>query len=264
MNRTLTLAGFLACIAFGAKAHEFWIDPEEFQVPAGGAVTADLRVGQDFEGGAMSYLPPKFRRFDYIFDRRIGPVPGVIGDRPALRMSAPGDGLLIVVHQTTNSTITWDTWEEFVAFVEHKDAMWTLEAHDARGLERESVREVYSRYAKSLIAAGEGAGSDLETGLLTEIVAEENPYTDNMDDGIDVRVLYQGEPRIDEQIEIYEKAADGSVNVFTLRTDDAGRATVPVKPGHRYMLDSVVLREPDVADFAWESLWANLTFAVPE
>lgn len=211
----------------------------------------------------MSYLPPKFRRFDYIFDGRMGQVPGVMGDRPALRMSAPGDGLLIIVHQTSNSTITWDTWEEFVAFVEHKDAMWTLEAHDARGLARESVSEIYSRYAKSLIAAGDGAGSDRVTGLLTEIVAEENPYTDDMSDGIDVRVLYEGEPRVDEQLEVYEKATDGTVNVFTLKTDADGRVTVPVKPEHRYMLDSVVLREPETSDFAWESLWANLTFEVP-
>ena len=58
------------------------------------------------------------------------------------------------------------------------------------------------------------------------------------------------------------------MTVFTLKTDAEGRATVPVKPGYRYMLDSVVLREPapDLAagrDVVWESLWANLTFAVP-
>jgi hypothetical protein len=44
-------------------------------------------------------------------------------------------------------------------------------------------------------------------------------------------------------------------------------ATVPVTAGHAYMLDAVVLREPEGVSnpgALWESLWANLTFAVPE
>ena len=52
-------------------------------------------------------------------------------------------------------------------------------------------------------------------------------------------------------------------------TDSEGRVTVPVKSGHRYMLDAVVLREPsanlaEATGAVWESLWANLTFEVPE
>jgi uncharacterized GH25 family protein len=116
---------------------------------------------------------------------------------------------------------------------------------------------------------GSGAGADFEAGLLTEIVALENPYTGEMSDGIDVRVLYEGAPRRETQIEVFEKAADESVTIFTLKTDAEGHATVPVKPGYRYMLDAVVLREPgpEVAaekNVQWESLWANLTFEVPD
>ena len=89
-----------------------------------------------------------------------------------------------------------------------------------------------------------------------------------MSDGIDVEVLYLGKPWAGAQVEIFEKAADESVAVSTVRTDEAGRVTVPVKAGHRYMLDAVVLREPapDLAaekNAVWESLWANLTFEVP-
>jgi len=68
---------------------------------------------------------------------------------------------------------------------------------------------------------------------------------------------------------VFEKAPDGAVAVSTITTDGDGRALIAVRPGHRYMLDSVVLREPsaEVAEATgavWESLWANLTFAVPE
>ena len=149
------------------------------------------------------------------------------------------------------------------------DAVWVLEAHAARGLTEDDRRELYSRYAKSLVAVGSGEGADFEAGLLTEIVALENPYTGEMSDGIDVRVLYEGAPRAETQIEVFEKATDESVEIFTVKTDAAGEATVPVKPGYRYMLDAVVLREPapEVAaekNVQWESLWANLTFEVLE
>ena len=118
------------------------------------------------------------------------------------------------------------------------------------------------------MAVGDGRGEDRAFGLETELVALENPYTGDMSDGIDVVLLYQGAPRSGAQIEVFDKAADETVQVTTVRTDSEGKATVPVLPAHRYMLDAVALREPS-AELAeetravWESLWANLTFAIP-
>lgn len=266
MFRTLFLALSMTCIGASAKAHEFWIDPVQHQVAAGETVIADIRVGQDFEGGAYSFIPRSIRRFDFAMNGDIQPVQGTVGDRPAMVVAPQDEGLLVAIHVTTDSRLTWATWEKFENFLKHKDLTWGLAEHDARGLSRENVRERYSRYAKSLIAVGHGKGSDIEAGLLTEIIALENPYTDDMSDGLDMRATYEGAPLKDTQIEVYEKAADGTVNVFTSRTDEAGVATIPVKPGHRYMLDAVVLRALEVkeeTDPAWESLWANLTFEVP-
>ena len=268
MLRTLILAGSMTCISFAAKAHEFWISPTEFQVDAGQTVSANLIVGTELVGNGQAYLPNRFRRFDYISGEMQANVRGRLGDRPATRIKDAPDGLMIIVHETADFKITWDAFSEFVAFVEHKDATWTLEAHKERGLSEVDVAEVYSRYAKSLIGVGSAQGSDREVGLETEILALENPYTDEMADGMDVRLLYQGEVRGDEQIEIFEQSPDGAIEISTLRTNAAGVATIPVKPGHRYMLDAVVLREPS-AELAeslgvvWESLWANLTFGVP-
>lgn len=231
-------------------------------------MVAAIRVGQQFKGSSYSYLPPNFRRFDYAMGDVLEPVPGTMGDRPALTMEAPGEGLLVLVHVTTDLKVNYTDFDKFQGFVTHKDAAWVLDEHARRGLPTDTFRELYSRYAKSLVGVGDAVGEDRDFGLLTEIVALENPYTDDMSDGIDVRVLYQGEARGDTQVEVFQKAADESVEVFTVRTDAEGKATVPVVPGHRYMLDAVVLREPaaDVGEATgtvWESLWANLTFALP-
>lgn len=65
---------------------------------------------------------------------------------------------------------------------------------------------------------------------------------------LDIRAVYQGAPLKDTQIEVFEKAPDGGVSVFMDRTDADGNATIPVKRGHRYMLDAVVLRPLEVVD----------------
>lgn len=266
MLRSLLVTCSFAFIAATAKAHEFWIDPVQHQVEIGETVFADIRVGEEYEGGAFPFIPRNFRRFETSMSGTLTPVSGTVGDRPALAVTPAGEGLMVAIHVTTDQNLTWSEWDKFVSFLNHKDLAWGLAEHEARGLSKTNARERYSRYAKSLIAVGDGAGSDIEAGLLIEIVALENPYTDDLSDGLDVRVMYDGAPFGDAQIEVFEKSADGEVRVFTDRTDANGFATIPVKPGHRYMLDAVALRPLEVVeerDPAWESLWANLTFETP-
>ncbi len=195
-------------------------------------------------------------------------VPGRMGDAPAIVTDAGAEGLVMLIYQSTPSTLTYSEREKFDAFVTHKDLGVVAAAHTARGLPDTGIKEVYTRYSKALVAVGHGQGQDRALGLETELVALKNPYTDAMDQGMPVLLTYQGAPRADAQIEVFEKAPDGAVTVFTIRTDGAGHGVVPVTPGHVYMLDAVVLREPDAGLAAqtgavWESLWANLVFAVP-
>ena len=261
------IAALTVWCAGSVQAHEFWIDPAAFSVRPGTALVADIRVGEMLEGPAYSYIPPNFTRFDIVLGDTVIPVEGRAGDRPALNQPVAGDGLAVVVHATRNYRLTYRDWNKFVAFVTHKDFAWALEQHAARGLPQTGFAETYSRHAKSLIAIGDGAGQDRVVGLETEIVALANPYTDGMTDGLPVRVLYQGQPRAGSQVELFENAPDGTVEARLYRTDANGIARLDVKPGFSYLADHVVLRavEPE-ADGApvWESLWASLTFAVPE
>lgn len=249
-----------------------WLDAHDWQVPAGAPVIADIRVGQDFEGAAYSYIPRDIVRLDFIAGSAVAPVGGRAGDKPAVNDVPPASGLVVIAHVSSVLTTRYKDFETFEGFVAHKDLGDAVARHDARGLPREPFREAYVRFAKALVAVGTAAGADRMIGpaggFETELVALENPYRDTMADGFDVRLYYRGEPRARAQVEVYERDAAGTVTVTRLRTDAAGKATVPVKPGARYMLDAVVLREPDPAmaaelDVLWESLWANLTFAVP-
>ncbi len=257
----------LAAAAGSATAHEFWISPERYQIEAGDRMVASLRVGDKFRGPTVTYIPETFTRFEIMMGGQTTAVTGRLGDDPALDMAVPGTGLAVIVHETSGHNIRYMEWEKFEAFVRRKDFAPVLEQHKARGLRDSDFMEHYRRFAKSLVAVGDGRGMDQVVGMETEFVAEANPYTDAMDDGLPMRLFYQSKPRGDAQVEVFEKAPDGSVEISLLRTDGQGRVKVPVKPGHEYLLDAVVMRPLEAEDTVrkpvWLSLWAQFTFAVP-
>ncbi|QFU09418.1 Nickel uptake substrate-specific transmembrane region [Rhodobacteraceae bacterium THAF1] len=257
-----------SALAAPSSAHEFWIEPLGYMLSPGDTLEATIKVGTEFEGSSYAYLPTNFRRFDLTTGGETAPVPGRIGDRPAVQVPVEEPGLTTLIHVTRDYELTWETWQKFEDFVDHKDGAGVLDTHRAQYEEADGVREVYSRYGKSLVAVGEGAGQDQEYGLTTEIVALENPYTGDLSDGFDIRVLYDGAPRADEQVEIFARNATDEVTITTTRTNADGVATIDVAPDTEYLLDSVVFREPadDLnPDFApqWETLWASLTFHTP-
>ncbi len=248
-------------------AHEFFIEPQMYSVPADAEIVASLRVGENMTGVRQPYIPPNFRRFDLVMDGQVWAVPGRAGDRPALRMKAPAEGLAVVGHVTRDYRLTYTEWSKFEDFVNHKGAAWAIDAHKERGLNTDRVVEQYARFGKSLVAVGHGRGSDTAIGLRTEIVAGANPYTDDLKDGMPVTVLMDGAPRAAAQIEVFDKDPDGAVSVSILTADASGRAIIPVSAGHSYLVDAVAvlpMQPATLNDPSWETLWASLTFAVPD
>ncbi len=264
MLSRLFLIVWCALAASSATAHEFWIDAETYQVPAGGQLVANLKNGQIFEGTTLSYIPRNFSRFDVIQGDTIRPVEARMGDRPALNVPAPMDGLVAVVHETTPSFVNYKEWEKFQTFADHKDFPDIAARHAANGFPPVPFRERYTRHVKALIGVGSGAGNDRAVGLKTEFVAITNPYAPDFDGQMQVQVLFQGQPRADAQVEVFERPPSGEVDVTLHRTDDKGFATITVKPGHAYLFDAVKL-EPILNDdgAVWDTFWAALTFAVP-
>lgn len=256
------------CSALPVAAHEFWISPQAYRIAAGETISADIRVGQGFEGPASIYLPRGFARFDTLSATGVAPVEGRMGDRPAARIDAAPEGLVVVIHETTDSVLTYKEFEQFAEFTRHKDFAWAIEEHAARGLPETGFRETYRRYAKALVAVGDGAGGDRRVGLTFELVAQANPYTDDLSGGLAVQ-LWQGDaPLPDTQIELFARAPDTSVQITRHRTDADGLVQLPMQPGTEYLVDAVVLSPRDPATetqgAAWHSDWAALTFKTPE
>lgn len=258
------LAMWCAICASVATAHEFWIDPQAFQVAQGDQITAHLKNGQEFKGISLAYFDRNIARFDVVAGDAVEPVQGRMGDSPALNIAAPEAGLVVVVHETTPSFVTYKEWAKFAAFAAHKDFSDIKARHDANGFGDVPFKERYTRHVKALIAVGDGAGADREMGLKTEFIALSNPYAPDFDGSMRVQLLYQGMPRADAQVEVFERAPDGTVRISLHRTNVDGIAAIPVSPGHDYLFDGVVLATADDSeDAVWDTFWAALTFGVP-
>ena len=256
-------------LAAPASAHEFWLEPTAYQIPADGSLEADIVNGQNFVGTTQVFFPQRFEHFAIIAGPAAANVEGRAGDRPALTQEPVAEGLNIVAYQARNATVNYATWEKFQNFVDHKDLGDVLSRQRERGLPEAEFKEVYSRYSKTLIGVGHSEGADQRTGLETELVALNNPYIDDLSDGFTVQLFYREDPRANVQIEVFEKSKAGVVNIVYYQTNEDGIATFPVTAGNSYMVDAVVLREPttelqEQTGAVWETLWANLTFGVPE
>ncbi|HHC29621.1 MAG TPA: DUF4198 domain-containing protein, partial [Rhodobacterales bacterium] len=238
--KLIPLLAILISLTSPARAHEFWIAPKAYQIEPGAAMVADLLVGSDFKGSRQSYFPKRFAQFEVRLGEVQLPVEGRLGDMPAMNKVLPEAGLWVIVHETRGDSLQYRERSLFEDFVAHKDLGDVLERHAARGLPGLAFREAYTLYAKALVGVGDAHGADQTVGLHTEIVALANPYTDDLGDGLPVRLLYEGKPRIDAQVELFGRAPDGEVSKALYRTDANGEATLPVEPGHEYMVNAVV------------------------
>ncbi len=251
-------------------AHEFWVEPLAYQIKNGGKVQAEFKNGEEFEGPSLSFFDRSSARFDLFADGQLQELKPRSGDSPALDVDAPvSDGLVIVVHETTPSRLTYKEWSKFQKFVAHKDFPNAERDHAENGWSKARFRERYTRHVKALIAVGDGEGKDRDFGLKTEFISLTNPYGSKFNDLMQVLLHSDGEPRPDAQVEVFERAADGTVKISLHRTDSNGIAQIRVKPGHDYLFDAVELRPAPEATqeegaLVWETYWAALTFSVPD
>ena len=248
-------------------SHELWLDSKTFQIESSQILEIDMRNGENFNGISLSFFENRIKQFFWGQNGTRTDVTSRAGDVPAMRTSIPTEGLVSIVYESTPSFLTYTNWDKFVNFVVHKDLGNAIERHQKNGWPKERFKEVYHRYSKALIGVGHSKGADENFGLETEFVALQNPYVDRLSENILLQLFYQNAPRANAQVEVFERNEREEVKVFLLRTDADGQVLVPVQSGHDYLIDSVVLREfasEEENGPLWESLWAALTFSVPE
>lgn len=262
----LLLAAFVSPVC--AVAHEFWIEPLRFIVSTGDPVVANLNVGKFFKGSAQPYIQERFVEFSVTDSSGKRSVSGRPGDLPALDMPVLNPGLQILAYRSRPQSAVYEDFAKFERFARKEGNPWIIEEHKRRGLTRRKVTEAYTRFAKSLVHAGDAPGADATVGFPLELVVEAGPSAIVAGDDVPVRLLWQDEGLPLAQLSVFQKSAGCEATRSSIYTDESGRALIAYNGGGRFLLNAVhvILPTPDtlqdvLAD--WESLWASTTFELP-
>jgi uncharacterized GH25 family protein len=263
------LTGLLLLVAAGqSSAHEYWIEPENYQIAPGAKLVAQLKVGQHFQGDAQAYLPGNIERFQISTGGTVVDVKSRIGDLPALNENLSREGLALISLVSNIFTLKYTEPGLFEKVLDYEGLDGILQEHRRRGLPISGFHEAYQRFAKSLIQVGEGSGEDRLLGLGFEWLLETNPYTAT-DNRLQARLYWRGEPLAATQARLFVRRPGRQMQESLLTTDSDGRIYLEPEPGSEILLNAVQMRVPSdlfraPADSAWISYWTTTTFILPE
>lgn len=266
---TYLAVGLLAgLMSLPSSAHEFWLEPSDFQPKVGDVVTVDLVIGTHFDGFSSPYTPDEIAAFGLIDAAGNTPITGRFGDMPAGQFVVAQVGLSLLYHQTTPSYVTYTKPEKFISFAVEKGFADVAARYQKQTAENFRLVEKYRRFAKSLIMVGPASGQDQLLGLEMELVALTNPYQQSVSKEFTVAVYESGVPRPGAQVTVFIRHTPSDVEKKIIIADERGQVHLSLLPGRHYLFDSVKLQPIKDADpiknAEWESLWAALTFAVPD
>lgn len=253
---TLTLG-----LAAPAAAHEFWIEPNSYRVAPGDAITARTMIGGEFTGEELGNYPSMQQIVDVWQGDTGQPLTGPEERVPALKTPPLGPGLAILRYQSTNFQVTYDSYAKWVLFLLEAGRTDLMAQQDRD----QPISEVYFRYAKSLVAVGDGQGADRFLGMPLELVALTNPYTDTGD--MRLRVMFMDAPVPNAAAHVFFKDASGTSTYTRLRADAQGEIVVPATAPGAYMVNAIQIlpagpRIQQLVGAQWQSLWASMTYEI--
>jgi uncharacterized GH25 family protein len=245
-------------------SHDFWIEPSSFHPAVGSRLAISLRVGEHFRGEPVPRMDPLIARFVLASASGETSIGGFPGTDPAgfVRVAVPG--FLLVGYRSNRSPITLEP-EKFEKYLADEGLDGVLKARAERGEHGKAGVEVYSRCAKSLIAANGagGSGFDRILGLTLEIIAEEDPFKLRGEGTMRFRVLYEGKPLASALVKAI--ALDDPDSTLALRSGADGRVSFRLPRKGIWLVKVVhMVPAPKETGADWESLWASLTFEISE
>ena len=251
------------CLAAGARAHDFRVQPDRYAVAAGETVRLRLFVGEAFDGLPFLRDPRHMKRFDVVGPDGRAAVPGERNRITVGRIGPLAPGAHVVGYQSTYTLLTLAA-DRFDSYLKKEgfDAVRALRAE--RGETGAPGREAYARSAKTVVvAAGAAAGHDAVLGLALELVPERAPDAVRAGEAMPVRLLLDGAPLAGAPVTAWARAAPD--RPARARTDAAGRAELRLPHAGAWLVRAVHMRPAAPGrDADWESVWASLTFAVPD
>jgi len=224
-------AGLLLTIVTSkVQSHEFWLEPESFNVKSDTSVSVEIKSGEGFTGVSFPWIPDRVINTGPLTDATL--IRAVPGREPALRVIANKPGLTSLYYHSHPTKTSYDSFDDFKSFLEEESLAWVIDRHRQRGLPEHSVQEYFSRYTKTLLTSGSSAGNDKHSGKMPyEWVALSNPYAaeSDIESGYLLQLFDNTEPLADTHVTYFIKNKNSKVEaeLRTTRTNQSGIVKIP-------------------------------------
>jgi uncharacterized GH25 family protein len=258
----------LLATAVPADAHDFWIQPQRFQVAPGAPLGFTFQIGHAAARQRWGNGLERIVLLEDIFSGRH------IDRRGAVRLSDATDfvtslapaGLHVIAMQSTTAMSELPAIR-FNDYAKAEGLAAVLSARQTAGTTQLSGRERYARRAKAFIQVGARTATNqaLATrpiGLKLEIVPERNPYDLGPARLLPVYVLYRGARLANATVKLTNLDQDSKPLAVAI-TDSSGRASFSIPATGKYLLN-VIWSEPVTGNpqFDFDTTFSSLTFGL--
>lgn len=260
MTRTYTLIiSFILLIAFKAHAQEDYILlPENFMLHKGEKLDLHLITANQFvKQDELNYEASQTAKFNlYAGSKKIDlTTTAKAAANPIISMPLEnGLNLISMVRKTVLNDIESD---DFLKILE--DENLSQYSEKAKNSSKDSFRERYTWYMKTLVESEKNSGNNFDKPLNEdyEIVLRDNPYKGNYGDDVVAQVRLKGKPVTNVPVTLYIKTANGS-NIFAqkLATDKQGLIYFKLTREGVYLLRSLYM-EPSKDKSADYDTWVT-------
>ncbi|WP_164928847.1 DUF4198 domain-containing protein [Gloeobacter violaceus] len=273
MNYTRTLLLTLtaaALVAPPAAAHDYWLMPEKFTPVAGEPLKVHLYYGDDFKPeNERPFQKDRTPSFVLISATEARELSATTPDQqlPLAELTFAEAGTHLLALDRTAQNINLEP-KQFNEYLRHEGLTDILAVRKKTKKLQTQGRERYSRNIKALVQTGDVRNDEIALRTLgkpIEIVPEQNPVNLQPGQNLGVRVLFEGKPLANRQIDALNTTS-GKLVRLSARTDKEGRAGFRLDRPGPWIVRLVHMRAcaRDCRNVDWESFWSSLTFALAD
>ncbi|MBM3792008.1 MAG: DUF4198 domain-containing protein, partial [Acidobacteria bacterium] len=269
LRKTLLSALFIV-LGAGAHAHDFWLIPD-FAVRPGQLMRIAAHTGDRFPAGDTAVTADRIARFEVHTARARSEATNlrVLDKWTEADIPVPAPGTYAVAVEIKPRFIELQA-KEFGEYLAHEGLTAILEQRAQAKQEDQPGRELYSKFAKTIVSVGKADDTAMKAiGLRLEIVPLKNPAAARPGEKLPVRVLFDGKPLARAQVaavaEVFSPNAAGEEDpAYRTVTGYEGVAHIPLLAPGTWLVKLVhMVPAGDGMEHDWESFFSTLTFRIP-
>ena len=245
-------------------AHEFWLEPQKFNLQRGEALKLNFRVGEDFHGENWTGNRSSVEKLTLHYNGIKDDLENLIAEENAgdsLNLQFFDEGTGMISYHSTNKRIELEP-EKFLAYLK-EDGLQNAIAYREEHHETDSIgREYYQRSVKTIFQVGKHYDNtySIVTGIPLEFIPLQHPYSLKKEQPLKIKLLFQNQPLEGATVKVWHRLNGKTVMTSYTSGHDGIVSFSPLRSG-RYMVSAVHMQHIDTsATTQWQSYWGSLTW----